>query len=276
MRQSISYLLIAAAALVAPLIGRRFVEWLPEWAVWSVALSVAVAATVGWTLSDPGLAVLRSTATSLWGYAFFALAGALLSVGVYGLVIRPKLTPSPVSFLLEQLPPQSMYIRNAVMNLAHELEVASGKEWRSELVSMVGQGERLAEREPQALLVLAPNQKFSVASSLHHIAQEMVALEAWLYVENPPPLGGRSVLQGYAAVAAEYHALLSMRWVVNAQRYIDGVPLPARGNDHFDVCLYGLRPVDPLRLDRLRKSLDAVEAKIMATPIVLKPTRSKP
>src|SRR5687768_4388503 len=54
MRQSISYLLIATAALVAPLIGRRLFEWLPAWAVWAVALAVAVAAAVGWSLSEPG------------------------------------------------------------------------------------------------------------------------------------------------------------------------------------------------------------------------------
>jgi hypothetical protein len=78
------------------------------------------------------------------------------------------------------------------------------------------------------------------------------------FLFEPSPGGGRQVTVGYQGVFNAYQNLLSKPWVIAAMKYVDGVPLT--GNETFNICLYGLRPVDQSVLERLTAALDEAES----------------
>lgn len=187
----------------------------------------------------------------------WALIGALIGgTAAYVVDWKVAVATKPSEVIKKRpLPPRSRFIRDAIARLTHEIELVSGKQFRDEIIMMPGE-QLTPEKPPQPMFALTPTARFTVVKSLHEVTTELAGVEAFLYEENKT-LGGRSVVKGYERVNEEYHSLLSMPWVVSADRYVDGAPID--DNDTFRICLYGLRHIDMSVLKRLRDSIDEAE-----------------
>ena len=199
-----------------------------------------------------------------------ALIVALLSAGIGAgawlvfVAARPVQEAEFAERLL--LPFEDRVIRDAVFNLVHELKQVSGKQFRDECILRAG--DKLGpEKQPMSLFALTPAGKFSVVQSLRPVVNAFATVETgFLFQQNP--IGGRTARPGYERfVFDEYSSLVSQPWVLAADRYVDGAALT--GNETYNICLYGLRPIDELPLARMLSAIDQAEAAILATPLRL-------
>ena len=111
------------------------------------------------------------------------------------------------------------------------------------------------------LFGLAPEGRFTIVQSLQPLATAFAGVYGgFMFQQNAPEIGGRSIKLGYERVFDEYSSLLGRRWVIGAYRYRDGEPLT--GNETFNLCLYGLRNVDEGALETLLGALDEAEAQL--------------
>jgi hypothetical protein len=157
-----------------------------------------------------------------------------------------------------RLAPEARFIRDSILNLAHELRLASGKQFRDECVLLPG--EQLSpEKPPMALLALVGG-KFTIVKSLQQVTNALAGVEGGFLFQHDSTIGGRIGRPGYERVVDEYQSLLGKPWVVAADRYRDGVPLT--GNETFNICAYGLRPIDDAAIVALLSALDAAEHRI--------------
>ena len=148
------------------------------------------------------------------------------------------------------------YIRSAIETLVHEIRIVSGKQFR-EQCTLVPPQKLGAERPPMDMFSLTPDGRFTVVDGLRPLTTAFASVHTGFLFE-PSPVGGRHVTEGYQGVFNEYQNLLSKPWVVSATKYVDGVPLT--GNETFNICLYGLRPVDESVLERLTSALAEAES----------------
>lgn len=199
-----------------------------------------------------------------------ACIGAAIAVGLY-LTTRPEAEASLPSTQNGRigaggrrsepiLDPEARYIRDSILSLVYELRQTSGRQFRDECILMPG--EQLGpERPPMELLALTPEGRFTVVQSLQPLATAFAGVYGgFMFQQNPPEIGGRSIKPGYQRVFEEYHSLLGRRWVIAAVRYRDGQPLT--GNETFNTCLYGLRNVAEDALETLLAALDDAEARL--------------
>lgn len=155
----------------------------------------------------------------------------------------------------QMLAPESRFIRDSILALVHELRLASGKQFRTECSLLPG--EQLGpEKPPMALLALASG-KFTIVKSLHQLSSAFAGVEGGFLFTHDSKLGGRVVKPGYERLVDEYQSLLGKSWVIAADRYRDGVPLT--GNETFNICAYGLRPIDETAISALLAALAAAE-----------------
>ena len=171
---------------------------------------------------------------------------------------------------VKALPLGASNIRPRIVQLVHELETVSGREFRAEAVGMLMPGETLAQdNQFQTLFALTPNAGFTVVPSLHPILQAMAAVESAMlqptefgsHVEKDGSrVSGLRVFPGYEAVYQAYQDLLSMPWVLNANKFKNGINLD--GGKRFHIVLLGMRPVAAQMLTRLSTALDDAEAKL--------------
>lgn len=207
----------------------------------------AIVGWVAWTYGKvgwPGLVIV---------VVVLNLAGILL---IWRGVDQYK-TDHPPTPRVYSLPPEAHFIRQSIENFVYELRQVSGKQFRSECV-LVGKERLTPEEPPMELLALTPNAKFSVVKSLSPLFTAIAGVETgFLFEQNPPAIGGRHVARGYADVVEAYHNVLSKPWAVRAHRYVDGVPLT--GNETFNICIYGIRPIDDVVVERVLTSLQDAE-----------------
>src|SRR6266581_5491283 len=122
---------------------------------------------------------------------------------------------------------------------------------------MLLSGEQLGPEKPPMALLTSASGKFTIVKSLHPLSNAFTAIDGGFLFRNEPQLGGRVVKPGYERLADEYQSLLGKQWVIAAGRYKDGVPLT--GNETFNICAYGLRPIDETAISELLAALDASE-----------------
>lgn len=182
----------------------------------------------------------------------FLIIGALAGGVMYGALWLIPVTPQAPKD--KPLSAEQEGIRRAITNLAHELRLASGREFREECV-LTG-AERLGvAKQPATVGLLLPNVQRTVVRSLMPLATAFAEVETgFLFQDNLPEMGGRRVRPGYVAVVAAYQELLGKPWVISADRYVDGRELTP-----WDTCIYGIRPIDHSALDRLIGSLTQAE-----------------
>lgn len=222
---------------------------------------------------------------STWGFVllmagmfalFFGLVGGGLGYLVdrqYQNSIKPiaptappgaQASPSP-KVAQRPLPLGAPYIRRSVLELVHELELVSGKEFRAEIGDMLMPGEQVSADKPfQSLFALTPNAGFSIVPSLRQVTTALASVEAFITEPNPPPTGGMRIMRGYEDVYQEYGNLLSAPWVLNVNKYKDGAVVDV--NKRFHIILFGLRPVSKEMLNRLIKTVDEAEARLTTMP----------
>lgn len=279
MRQVVSSVLLGIAGYVLALVLERYVTAVPE-GVWRAAGLIAVGAgLIGAGISDTGILLLRSVGPPA-RVAIFVIVFGVFGAAVYGLIVGPLfVSPAPVHAPASataseadapqrRLPLGGQRIRLAVLGLVHELELVSGKEFRDEALQMLVGNEQLSsDHQFQTLFALTPNAGFSVVPSLWPVTNAMAALESMLIEltdagssidpKSGARVSGRQVVRGYDAVYLEYQNLISMPWVLNAHKFMNGTA--ADPNTRFHIVLFGVRPVSTEMLKRFVRTLDDVE-----------------
>jgi hypothetical protein len=223
---------------------------------WMLVMAWAVGAfTVFRALPNQTDLVTRSLSTMVAAGLF----GLLLYVNLWTHPVKQVATLADAPIVIpKMLPISARSIRDHVMTLAHEVELVSGQQFRNEI--QLFDGEKLAsDSDPQTMFALTPNAGFCSVKSLTPIITAFAGVEMALHESNPD--GSRGIVRGYDGVADAVRSLQSMRWVLNAHKYKNGVDLS--GGKRFHICLYGLRPVDTRITQGLRDALDKAEAEFL-------------
>lgn len=232
----------------------------------AVALIALIGALLSPHVGGPLSTWRRKSPMLVLGVVFILCGGVCALVFAITAPAKPAVSPTATR---PPLSPFARQIRNSVLELVHQLEVVQGKEFRNEARGMLMPGEQLAaDSQFQALFALTPNAGFSVVPSLRPVTDAMASVEAFIteptsdYTidpKNSAKVSGVRIVAGYEGVYEEYRGLLSMRWVLNANKYKNGAVVDS--NDRFHIVLFGMRAVSQEMLDRLVKSVDEAESR---------------
>jgi len=153
------------------------------------------------------------------------------------------------------------HIRQNILALIHELELASGKQYKDECFPFLKPDEALGEETRLPLYNLVHG-KVTIVKPLRELIAAFYAVEGVLTYNQQVP-------EGYWSVYEQYVSLTSQRWVLAVRKYKKG--LDENPKTDFMRCAYGLVDVSQRQLNDFKKALDDAEEKIKATPIPIQP-----